>query len=85
MDAVTFKTGDVVEVRHHPSTAWGGLRYRVTHMAYDLVYGVRVHNPCDPRHTINNIQVGYRVGFLSTRLVKVGQVGFGAWFKRHAP
>lgn len=85
MDAVTFKIGDVVEVRHHPSTAWGGLRYRVTDIDYDLVNGVRVHNPYDPRHTINNIRVGEQVGFFSTRLVKVRQAGFGAWFKRHAP
>ena len=84
MDAVTFKIGDVVEVRYHPAAVWVGARFRVTDTDYDLVNGVRVHNPHDPRHTINNIRVGEHVGFFRTRLVKVGREGFGSWFKRHA-
>jgi len=84
MGAVTFEIGDVVEVRHHPSAVWGGLRYRVTDTDYDLVHGVRVHNPHDPRPIINNVRIGEEIGFFRTRLVRVGRDGFGAWFKEHS-
>lgn len=85
MSAVTFKIGDVVEVRYHPAAVWAGVRFRVTDTAYDLINGVRVHNPHDPRPIINNVRIGEEIGFYRTRLVKVGREGFGAWFKRHAP
>lgn len=85
MDAVTFKPGDIVEVRQHPLTMWAaGLRFRVTDIDGDLVNGVRVKNPRDPRYDINGIQVGDEVGFFTPRLVKVGPSGFGVWYRGHA-
>lgn len=84
MDAVTFKIGDVVEVRYHPAAVWLGVRFRVTDTDYDLVHGVRVHNPHDPRPIINNVRIGEEIGFFHTRLIKVGRAGFGARFKGYA-